>query len=564
MDVSLAHFLQQVLSNPALTVTTLLTLGVIFVNGWTDAPNAIATCVTTRCMRVRSAVIMAAIFNFLGVFIMTQLNASVASTISNMVDFGGDTNAALIALCAALFSIVVYSVGASLLGIPTSESHSLIAGLSGAAIAIQGGIGGINMGEWVKVLYGLVASLLFGFAVGWLVCKAVTLICAGMDRRRTNGFFTYAQIVGAAAMSFMHGAQDGQKFIGVLFLGMAFCNGQPSVTGVMIPIWLMILCSTIMGVGTSVGGERIIKSVGQDMVKLEKYQGFSADLSSALCLLVMTVLGIPVSTTHTKTSAHHGRGRGTPPLRHQLRRGARHDAHLGVHLPWLRSHQLRNGQTVHGRVLERNPPIMARQKDTFYFDGFRRSADYACQAAKLLSEVMHDFNPGQLRERMDSMHAIEKSADEVRHDMMDELVTAFITPFDREDIDELGHVLDDVTDSIEGVLNRMYYDNVTDMRDDAVQMSDMVVRATESICELVNELPRFRHSKTLRELVFAINTIETDADHLFIESMRTLHTTCTDPLQVFAWHDVYRHLEQCSDDCERVANTIDSIVMKNS
>lgn len=184
---------------------------------------------------------------------------------------------------------------------------------------------------------------------------------------------------------------------------------------------------------------------------------------------------------------------------------------------------------------------MARQKDVFYFDGFRRSADYACQAAKLLSEVMHDFNPDQLRERMDSMHAIEKSADEVRHDMMDELVTAFITPFDREDIDELGHVLDD-----------------------AVQMSDMVVRATESICELVNELPRFRHSKTLRELVFAINTIETDADHLFIESMRTLHTTCTDPLQVFAWHDVYRHLEQCSDDCERVANTIDSIVMKNS
>ena len=138
LDVSLANFIQQVFSNPALFVTTLLTLGVIFVNGWTDAPNAIATCVTTRCIRVRSAVIMAAIFNFLGVFIMTQLNASVASTISNMVDFGGDTNAALIALCAALFSIVVYSVGASLLGIPTSESHSLIAGLSGAAALIVG------------------------------------------------------------------------------------------------------------------------------------------------------------------------------------------------------------------------------------------------------------------------------------------------------------------------------------------------------------------------------------------------------------------------------------------
>ena len=310
LDVSFSYFIQQVCSNPALAITTLLTLGVIFVNGWTDAPNAIATCVTTRCLRIRPAVIMAAVLNFFGVFIMTQLNASVASTISNMVDFGGDTNAALIALCAALFSIVVYSVGASLLGIPTSESHSLIAGLSGAAIAIQDGIGGINMGEWVKVLYGLAASLLLGFGIGWIVCKLVTLICAGLDRRRANVFFTYAQIVGAAAMSFMHGAQDGQKFIGVLFLGMAFCSGQTGVAGVIIPVWLMILCSTIMGVGTSVGGERIIKSVGQDMVRLEKYQGFSADLSSALCLLVMTVLGIPVSTTHTKTSAIMGIGAG--------------------------------------------------------------------------------------------------------------------------------------------------------------------------------------------------------------------------------------------------------------
>ena len=308
LDVSFSYFIQQVCSNPALAITTLLTLCVIFVNGWTDAPNAIATCVTTRCLRIRPAVIMAAVLNFFGVFIMTQLNASVASTISNMVDFGGDTNAALIALCAALFSIVVYSVGASLLGIPTSESHSLIAGLSGAAIAIQDGIGGINMGEWVKVLYGLAASLLLGFGIGWIVCKLVTLICAGLDRRRANVFFRYAQIVGAAAMSFMHGAQDGQKFIGVLFLGMAFCSGQTGVAGVIIPVWLMILCSTIMGVGTSVGGERIIKSVGQDMVRLEKYQGFSADLSSALCLLVMTMLGIPVSTTHTKTSAIMGVG----------------------------------------------------------------------------------------------------------------------------------------------------------------------------------------------------------------------------------------------------------------
>ena len=307
MDVSFSYFVQQVLSSPVLAITVALTLGVIFVNGWTDAPNAIATCVTTRCMRPRPAIIMSAVFNFLGVLIMTHVNASVASTISNMVDFGADTQMALVALCAGQFSIVVYSVGAARFGIPTSESHSLIAGLSGAAIAL-GGASGINMGEWVKVLYGLVLSICAGFGIGWLVCKLITIVCVGIDRRRANGFFTYAQIAGAAAMSFMHGAQDGQKFIGVLFLGIAFANGQSGVEGVVIPVWLMMLCSTVMGVGTSVGGEKIIKAVGMDMVKLEKYQGFSADLASAFALLVMTLTGIPVSTTHVKTSSIMGVG----------------------------------------------------------------------------------------------------------------------------------------------------------------------------------------------------------------------------------------------------------------
>ena len=308
MDVSLSNFISMMFSSPIMLITVLLTLGVIFVNGWTDAPNAIATCIGTRCMNVRSAIMMSAVFNFLGVLIMTHINSSVASTISNMVDFGGNTHEALIALCAALFSIVVYSTGASFLGIPTSESHSLIAGLTGAAIAIHNGAEGVNMGEWVKVLYGLVASLLLGFAIGWGVCRLLTIICAKMDRRRTNGVFKYGQIFGAAAMSFMHGAQDGQKFIGVLFLGLAFCNGQSDVGSMQIPVWLMLMCSLVMGLGTSVGGEKIIKSVGMDMVKLEKYQGFSADLSAAFCLLLSSVGGIPVSTTHTKTSAIMGVG----------------------------------------------------------------------------------------------------------------------------------------------------------------------------------------------------------------------------------------------------------------
>ena len=303
MDVTFSTFLGQIVSNPVLAVTVILALGAIFVNGWTDAPNAIETCVTTRCMPARAAILMSAAFNFLGVLIMTHFNASVANTISHIVDFGGNSTMALACLCAALFSIVVYGATASRFGIPTSQSHSLIAGLTGAAIAL-GGASSVNVHEWMKVIYGLALSI----GLGLVLCKLVSILFAAANRRRANVFFKYAQIASAAAMSFMHGAQDGQKFIGVLFLGVAFASGQTSVGDAGIPIWIMLLCSATMGIGTSVGGERIIKSVGQSMVKLEKYQGFSADLAGAANLLLATLTGIPVSSTHIKTCAIMGVG----------------------------------------------------------------------------------------------------------------------------------------------------------------------------------------------------------------------------------------------------------------
>ncbi len=308
MDLSLSFFWQQVTSNPTLLVTVLLTLAVIFVNGWTDAPNAIATCVSTRSMNVRAAILMSAAFNFFGVFVMTLINSTVAMTITNMVNFGGNSETALIALCAALVAIVLWAVIAWYFGIPTSESHALIAGLSGAAIALQGGLSGINGAEWVKVLYGLVLSTGLGFASGYGICKAVTVICRRMDRRRTDSFFKAGQIFGGAAMSFMHGAQDGQKFMGVLLLGIVLVNGSGESASAELPVWMMILCSIVMALGTSVGGKKIIKSVGMDMVQLEKYQGFSADIASAFCLLLSSLFGLPVSTTHTKTTAIMGVG----------------------------------------------------------------------------------------------------------------------------------------------------------------------------------------------------------------------------------------------------------------
>ena len=308
MTITLQSFLNDLISNPALAIAVVLTLGVILVNGWTDAPNAIATCVSTRSMTPNAAILMAAVFNFLGVLIMTAVNATVAETIYNMVDFSGNSHDALIALCAAMFAIVIWAVAAWWFGIPTSESHALIAGISGAAIALQGGLGGINGNEWIKVVYGLVLSGGLGFGMGWAVVKLIELICKGISRTKTDSFFKGAQISGAAAMAFMHGAQDGQKFMGVFMLGVFLARGQSSVTNFQIPIWLMILCSLVMSIGTSIGGHKIIKSVGMDMVKLEKYQGFSADLAGAGCILISSVTGIPVSTTHTKTTAIMGVG----------------------------------------------------------------------------------------------------------------------------------------------------------------------------------------------------------------------------------------------------------------
>lgn len=308
MSISFVEFLEQIISNTPLLIITVLTLGVILVNGWTDAPNAIATCVSTRSISPKKAIIMAAIFNFLGVFVMTIINATVVQTIYNMVDFGENSYQALVALAAAMVAIVVWAVLAWWFGIPTSESHALIAGISGAAIAIQKGFSGINGGEWMKVIYGLVISTILGFGLGFIVTKLIRIICKNMQRQKATRFFKKSQVVGGAAMAFMHGAQDGQKFMGIFLLGICLANGVAGITNFTIPIWLMLLCSATMTLGTSIGGYRIIKTVGMKMVKMEPYEGSAADIAGALCLFTSTIFGLPVSTTHTKTTAIMGVG----------------------------------------------------------------------------------------------------------------------------------------------------------------------------------------------------------------------------------------------------------------
>ena len=305
--VSFAAFVTALFSNPVLFIITVLVLGAIFVNGATDASNAIATAIGTRCIKPSVAVAMGAVCNFVGLIVMTYLSTAVADTIGKMVNFGSNSEQALMALAAAMVSIIVWGAVAWRFGIPTSQSHSLIAGLTGAAIAVQGGLDGINFNEWVKVFYGLAISTLLGFGLGWLFTKGIEKGCAGVRRSRANRVFGVGNVLAAIFLALMHGAQDGQKFMSIAMLGVVLSLGMDGVTGGY-PLWIMIGCALVMALGSGIGGKRIIKSVGMNMVKMERYQGFAASFAASICLFFATMTGIPVSTTHTNTTAVMGTG----------------------------------------------------------------------------------------------------------------------------------------------------------------------------------------------------------------------------------------------------------------
>ncbi|RNL49058.1 inorganic phosphate transporter [Paraeggerthella hongkongensis] len=308
MNYDFGAFVAAFCSDPVLALIVLLTLGATVVNGATDAPNAIATVVGTKAMKPTPAIAMAAVCNFIGLAAITMISSAVAMTIFKMVDFGGNNHAALVALAAAMVAIIVWGVAAWYFGIPTSQSHSLIAGITGAAIALQGGLAGVNGDEWMKVVYGLVISTVLGFGTGWLFTRLIKVACRGAERTKANSFFKWAQIVSGAGVAVLHGAQDGQKFLSLCMLGIMLAMDGVAYSNVEFPMWLILLVSMTMALGTAVGGKKIIKSVGMNMVKMEQYQGFSACLSACFCIGLATFTGLPVSTTHTKTTAIMGVG----------------------------------------------------------------------------------------------------------------------------------------------------------------------------------------------------------------------------------------------------------------
>lgn len=283
----------------SLVIVLLLVLAAEFTNGLTDAPNAIATVVSTRVLSPLRAVVMAALLNVAGVL---ATGTAVALTIGK-----GIVEPEVIGLhtvAAAMSSIVIWSLAAWRWGIPTSETHALVAGLAGAGLATAGPTVLLWEG-WKKVLLGLGFSTVLGFLSSFVVMIAIYWLFRRVSRTFINSFFGRLQILSAALMAFSHGSNDGQKFMGVFALGL-FLGGV--VPQFQVPLWVVLVCGIIMGIGTAFGGRRIIKTMGFRLTKLEPVNGFAAESSASLVILMSSFLGIPLSTTHTINTAIMGVG----------------------------------------------------------------------------------------------------------------------------------------------------------------------------------------------------------------------------------------------------------------
>lgn len=209
--------------------------------------------------------------------------------------------------------------------------------------------------------------------------------------------------------------------------------------------------------------------------------------------------------------------------------------------------------------------MFKKKQDNFYFDNFVACASSACEAAAMLREVFEHFDPQAINQQLQQMHELEHKGDQQRHELLAALVKAFITPIEREDIMDLSRSIDEVTDKLEDVLIRVYYNNIQSIQPDAIPMVDLVVRCCEATKAMLVEFPKFKSDpKDLYQHIIEINTMESEADKLYIESMYNLHANCADPLTVIAWREIYNYLEKCADACEHVADAVESALMNNT
>jgi len=282
---------------PTLLVLALI-LSAEFVNGWTDAPNAIATVVSTRVLSPARALMMASVLNLLGTLSGTAVAATIGKGIvrPEVID--------IYTVGAAMVGIVLWSTLAWYFGLPTSESHALIAGLTGAGLATAGPSALLWSG-WQKTVIGLGFSTFLGFGGGLVLMATLYHALANQTPQWIRRVFGKLQVLSAAFMAFSHGSNDGQKFIGVFTLVLVLGGILPAFQ---VPLWVILLCAGTMAMGTAVGGWRIVKTMGRRLTNLKPVHGFAAETAAALTIELATRLGIPLSTTHTISTTIMGVG----------------------------------------------------------------------------------------------------------------------------------------------------------------------------------------------------------------------------------------------------------------
>jgi PiT family inorganic phosphate transporter len=291
---------------PLLIAVIVCAVGFAFVNGFHDTANAIATTVYTRALGVGAAIALAAVMNFVG----TLVSQNVAKTITNGIVMPGVLVAGSGAervILATLIAALIWSLFTWWRAIPCSSSHALIGGLIGATLVFTLGLGGINwVGVLEKVVLPLFTSPLIGFFVGFLLMKLIFGLFARMQRPHANKLFLRLQILSAAFVAFAHGTNDSQKAMGIMTL--ALVAGGVQGADAPIPFWVTLLCAVTLAAGTSIGGWRVMKTVGSGVTKLNPANGFAAQTASALTIEAMSLVGAPISTTQVITCAVMGAG----------------------------------------------------------------------------------------------------------------------------------------------------------------------------------------------------------------------------------------------------------------
>jgi PiT family inorganic phosphate transporter len=274
-----------------------------FINGFHDAANSIATVVSTRVLSPGKAVLWAALFNFVAAF---GFGTAVAQTVgAGMVDLKVVTFAVIFA---GLAGAIIWDLITWYWGLPTSSSHALFGGYAGAAVA-KAGFSAVIVSGWTKTIVFIVVAPIVGLSVGWLLMVTSLWVFRRASPRRVDSFFRRMQLLSAAGFSLMHGANDAQKTMGII-AGALVTGGYLQLENgkLPVPLWVILIAHTAIGLGTLSGGWRIIKTMGSKITKLQPIGGFSAETGAALAIYIATLLGVGISTTHTITGAIVGVG----------------------------------------------------------------------------------------------------------------------------------------------------------------------------------------------------------------------------------------------------------------